>query len=703
MAILAVIGVGSGDGAAAAAAPVTGTVASSSVVAGSSVKATLTAVPATSGTAKLQYKSGSTWKTDARSIVVTNGKGSTTLKPPSDRSYRFVYGGVTSAAFTVKVTAGSVKGTVASSSVVAGSSVKATLTAVPATSGTAKLQYKSGSTWKTDARSIVVTKGSGSTTLKPPSDRSYRFVYGGVTSAAFTVKVTPAPVTPAPVTPASVTGTVASASVVAGSSVKATLTAVPATSGTATLQYLSGGTWKTDARSIVVTNGNGSTTLKPPSDRSYRFVFAGVTSAAFTVKVTASPTVGSFIVTGSGWGHGVGMSQYGAYGMALDGYDATGILTHYFTGTSVSSVDTSGGKDFRVQIFGSGSDSATSVDLVVRSPGASGSTAGEWRMRFYASDHSTLLQEWTGAKDEDLVIGRNGTNITATRANGTSFQAPWVSIHWEGTSYYQPTSTENAYVELLNKKGGTAQTHGQYRHGRMFLAVISSRINIVNSLNLNTEYLYGVAEMPSSWSSAALQAQAIAARGYAMRALASGKSAACGCNVYDDARSQNFSGWKKESEGTNAVYGARWVAAVDATNSADGLQGQVLKDPKDTIATTYYFSSSGGQTENSEQVWSSTISYLRAASDPWSLDSRVKNPNASWTATVTQDKARAAFGLTDVATIAVTKRTSSASTAAAYVLTATSSTGQTSSITGADNIRIKLGLKSPWIWSVAAG
>lgn len=41
----------------------------------------------------------------------------------------------------------------------------------------------------------------------------------------------------------------------------------------------------------------------------------------------------TYIFTGEGWGHGVGMSQYGAKGMAEAGFDYEEILTHYYTGT----------------------------------------------------------------------------------------------------------------------------------------------------------------------------------------------------------------------------------------------------------------------------------------------------------------------------------------------------------------------------------
>jgi len=56
----------------------------------------------------------------------------------------------------------------------------------------------------------------------------------------------------------------------------------------------------------------------------------GATRANAAASVPAG-----FTITGAGFGHGVGMSQYGAQGMGLDGFTASQILTYYFPGTTV--------------------------------------------------------------------------------------------------------------------------------------------------------------------------------------------------------------------------------------------------------------------------------------------------------------------------------------------------------------------------------
>ncbi|WP_084104983.1 SpoIID/LytB domain-containing protein [Demequina sp. NBRC 110056] len=446
-----------------------------------------------------------------------------------------------------------------------------------------------------------------------------------------------------------------------------------------------------------ISTGHADGTFRPKSDVTRE------ATAAFMYRMAGRPTVpgvgvpSSFTIKGAGYGHGVGMSQYGAQAMALEGYGAGTILEKYYKGTDVTTVAAQ--QDIKVEVYGSGNDWKDSVTVVVRSPGSDSTDDGQWVMRFYNTGSTSAHTTWTGKNNEKLHITRSGTSVTVERDGGTKVTATKdVSLQWEATSYYQPTSSEEPYVDIYDGNGASEirGTHGKYRHGKLLISVPQSRIIIANELKLNTEYLYGIAEMPSSWDHDALQAQAIVARGYAIKQM-SNYSANCNCHIYDDTRDQNFTGWNKENEGTNAYYGKRWVAAVDATNSSGGANGKVLKSGN-AIANTYYFSSSGGQTENSEDIWSSALPYLRSVDDPWSESSI--NPNRSWAMSLSQAKAKSVFGLPDVVSIKVTARTAGGSDAAATKVTATSSSGKTSSITGPESIRSKLASgKSPWLWS----
>ena len=81
------------------------------------------------------------------------------------------------------------------------------------------------------------------------------------------------------------------------------------------------------------------------------------------------------------------------------------------------------------------------------------------------------------------------------------------------------------------------------------------------------------------------------------------------------------------------MWGKRWAAAVDAT------AGTVLTHPEtgDAIIATYYSSSTGGATENNEDVWGGNPRpYLRSVDDHWATDPQVHNPYATWSPSVSQ-------------------------------------------------------------------
>lgn len=268
-----------------------------------------------------------------------------------------------------------------------------------------------------------------------------------------------------------------------------------------------------------------------------------------------------------------------------------------------------------------------------------------------------------------------------------------IRIHtMNGKKYYSSSSADTlswTKQVKVNKANGeySAVT---YKYGTMRLSTISKKINVSNVLRLNDEYLYGLAEMPASWKSGALQAQAVAGRTYAMRNMSSVKSA-CDCNVYDEVKSQKFVGVQQIS----GSYGSNWKKAVDATVTKSGSKiksSQVMKY-KGGLIDAVYSSSSNGKTQNSADMWGGSVPYLKSHKDSWSLDS--SNPNRSWGVSVSQSKTSSVFGLKNIASVSVSKNGSGY----AKSLKATSVTGSTKTITGA-KARSSFGLKSTGISSV---
>jgi stage II sporulation protein D len=151
----------------------------------------------------------------------------------------------------------------------------------------------------------------------------------------------------------------------------------------------------------------------------------------------------------------------------------------------------------------------------------------------------------------------------------------------------------------------------KYR-GTLFLKRIAEgHINVYNELPFE-EYLYGVvpAEVPSSWHMEALKAQAVAARNYGI--LNIGRHTANGFDLCNGQHCQAYRGFSHENTKTNQ--------AVDETKGK-------LVYYNDKLINTYFHSSSGGRTENSENVWTDALPYIRSVDDQYSLGS----PHDNWT------------------------------------------------------------------------
>jgi stage II sporulation protein D len=342
--------------------------------------------------------------------------------------------------------------------------------------------------------------------------------------------------------------------------------------------------------------------------------------SAFLLAIVLVPTsagaasaADSFTFFGSGWGHGLGMSQYGAYGLALDGWRPARILTHFYSGTKVSATQTAPAR-LRVGLAQGRARyhlraSAGDVDLRLGGPKRGDVVAtipsGEtWTVRVVGGTYR--IRDAAGKRVGDPVGGPS-TNLFAS---------------------YQP----NAARVTIPEAGHT------YNRGWIEFNVTDCSSSCAMRLILSIppqEYLYGLAEVPSSWPRQALQAQAIAARTYAFRRVQTSGQHRTGCNcaLYASSADQVYAGWDKES----GVDGSRWVAAVDATD------GKVVTY-QGSLIDAFYSSSSGGYTENNENVWGgSPIAYLRGVCDPG--DYTAANPNAVWQVSLSSRQVTSRLGL----------------------------------------------------------
>ena len=375
-------------------------------------------------------------------------------------------------------------------------------------------------------------------------------------------------------------------------------------------------------------------------------------SVLLTSTIAHAATVPErFYINGSGFGHGVGMSQMGAKGLALEGKSASDILNYYFPGTQVLPMNSQ--PDIAVNIA-----------------------------------HSATYLVLSATKGTIWITKGNGEQLTINPGSSLKFTpvktvvSPTISTPKQtpvvipAESLFTVRWSDDAVV-TANNNGSTIKL----KYGFVRVKNIAKKLEMNNVLKLSTSYIYGVSEMSSSWPTAALQAQAIASRTYGLTRMTTLRKE-CDCNLYATKYDQTFIGYSKESE---AKYGALWKAAVDAT--ADQV---VMYNGKPI--TVYFSSSSGGTTQKAADVWGTDFPYLTNVPDPYSLDVVLNPQYAHWLRVVNQADMAKAFGLTDVVNVRIDSKTV---TNSALFLIATSSAGLTSKMNVSD-FKTKLLIPASW-------
>lgn len=394
----------------------------------------------------------------------------------------------------------------------------------------------------------------------------------------------------------------------------------------------------------------------------------------FTRAATNIPA--EFLFVGSGYGHGVGMSQIGARGQAIEGKTAVEILSHYYPGTEVTPFPDN--HLIRVNI----ANQATSASIGIEK-GVGG---------------FTLYQGDIPATESPEPFGKYDGTVSATFTN---FSGQVLPLLTSPTAKFAPLPASPAWTirwepnSIVSFKSGDRS--GRYKYGQMTFKSVTTRVTsylaVTTTLRLHDEYLYGIGEVPSSWPPASLEAQVIAARTYALGKIGRIRSE-CDCNIYSTTIDQNFVGYAKEDEKVNRIdYGILWKEAVNRT-FVDSERALVITQNGLPI-NAFYFSSSGGRTQNIKDVWGSEFSYLLGVPDPWSLDPKINPRFYMWTRSVPQATMAQAFNLPDVVafTIDAISQTNSITAISGY-----SSEGRRSTLTG-EVFRSRTKLPSTWLKS----
>jgi stage II sporulation protein D len=332
-----------------------------------------------------------------------------------------------------------------------------------------------------------------------------------------------------------------------------------------------------------------------------------------------------WIVPGKGYGHGVGMSQYGAFGFAKHGRNYKQILRHYYTGVRIDRTRT---REVRVLIDVGGS------------------------LRFSGARRACGRDL---ARGKEYLFTPKGSRTVLRRAGGKRLAG--------------------CGKEGVASGGSTVRMEGvgTYR-GKLAGRNVGGSIFAINEVGIEG-YVQGVIpnEVPSSWPKHALRAQAVAARSYALATRLDGD----GYDLYDDTRSQVYGGRSSETAATN--------------KASDATAREVIKDSGD-VATAFFFSTSGGRTENSEFGFAggSPRPYLKSVKDPFDDASPLHSWRARFSNSEMESKLSGLFS-GNLKRIRVKKTGVSPRIVKARVVGSSGS----STVTG-DTLRFRLGLRSTW-------
>lgn len=376
-------------------------------------------------------------------------------------------------------------------------------------------------------------------------------------------------------------------------------------------------------------------TTAPPALADERSV---TVNQAFTV-----PANGSVPVTGKGYGHGHGMSQYGARGAARQGLTHQQILAFYYPGTTLSKA----GGLVRVRI-------TADSDGDTRAPAQSG-----LRVRDTASRRVVTLPATMASTK--VVLWRMRTIDGRVAVEGWTGRGAWRPLTTLGASAaFFRTGAQPVTVRLPS---GDRAYRGSVRHDR------GSTINVVGLDDL----VRGVvaAEMPASWEPAAVRSQAVAARTYALfeREANSRRS-------YDTCDTTSCQ-----------VYGGVAAEHPDGNAAVTASAGQVLTY-RGKAAFTQFSSSSGGWTSKGG------FPYLVDKEDPY--DAVSGNPNNPWKTRLTRVQIQRAYpSMGTLRRLVVTQRNGQGSWQGRVERVVLDGSRSDVALTGS-RFRSVFGLKSDW-------
>ncbi len=385
-------------------------------------------------------------------------------------------------------------------------------------------------------------------------------------------------------------------------------------------------------------------------------------SAAYAADETANrPVAGAFTVAGRGFGHGRGMSQWGAYGAADAGLGWAQILDFYYPGTVRSSI---GDPEIRVWISAD-TDGDTQV---LPAPGLTAAVGATRRVLPTGAQYAAWRAHAKGGKVALQYRGNSGGWRDYSFSAGPSIRF----------------ATNSGLVRVL-LPGGTSK---DLRGSVSAVADSSAKGGLRTVLNSGMQsYLRSVVpnEMPSSWHKEAVAAQSVAARTYASSYRDRQRARGATWDICDTITCQVFKGVATYSGSKRTpTEDSRATAAIDATAGVVLRTSAASGSP---FVHAEFSASNGGYTAAGGPV------YQVAKTDPY--DARKANPNTAWTKAVTPAAVEKAFAVGALRSITVTQRDGNGPLGGRVTAMRIEGSRGAVSITGA-KFRAALGLKSDW-------
>lgn len=276
-----------------------------------------------------------------------------------------------------------------------------------------------------------------------------------------------------------------------------------------------------------------------------------------------------FSFTGRGYGHAVGMTQYGAEGMAEKGYAYKSILKYYYTGVDITRRATTN-SSINVAL----KQNISNINISSNNDYSVSDLNTHIKLFDLPANSSTIIQ----FKNGNYIISNSGTNnIETTTASG---------------------------IELSTTDSAVLMVKGNSYLGTIDISRNNStnnNVDVINNINIEL-YLRGVipSEIYSNWKPEAIKAQILASRTYAMRQIRLNTSRKF--DVYDNELSQ--------------VYKGESIDNSQIDKLIDNTIGEVITYKGDLI-DALFSASAGGQTVDASFVWGIDIPYLKGKPDPY--------------------------------------------------------------------------------------